>query len=120
MSLSKTIESLILFFISFQGVLILIDPEHRNKLYSSISAGKLVIIKVNEAGVPLLQSMAERGRLLVAVALIPTCLYPRSWIIPKFISLIAYVIYIGILYNLYLFHTFEHIGHFLFQLLVLI
>ena len=67
-----------------------------------------------------MQSIAERGRLLVAIALIPTCLYPQSWVIPKFLSLIAYVVYIGILYNLYLFHGFEDVAHFLFQVLVLV
>jgi len=40
---------------------------------------------------PLLQSMAEHARLLVSLALIPTVFYPKSWMIPKFISLIAYV-----------------------------
>ena len=52
--------------------------------------------------------------------MIPTVLYPRSWIVPKFISLVAYVLYICIIYNLYLFHSVYHIAQFLIQFLVLV
>jgi hypothetical protein len=71
-------------------------------------------------GVPLVQSIAEHGRILVALALIPTCLYPRTWFVPKFVSIMAYVIYICIIYNLYLFHSVQDVALLLFQLYVLV
>ena len=40
--------------------------------------------------------------------------------VPRFINLIAYVIYICITYNLYLFHDIYQIGQLLVQMLVLI
>lgn len=42
MSLLKTIEAFTLIFVSYQGMLLLVDPEHRNKLYLTVSASKLV------------------------------------------------------------------------------
>jgi hypothetical protein len=52
--------------------------------------------------------------------MIPTCFLPKSWIIPRFASLIAYVFYICIIYNLYLFNSIINIGQVLVQILVLI
>ncbi len=69
--------------------------------------------------VPLVESIAEHGRLIVSLMLIPTCLYPKSWVIPRFVSLIAYVVYVCIIYNIYIFHQIPQIGQFIFHLFVL-
>ena len=70
--------------------------------------------------VPLLDNLAEKGRLIIAITLIPTCFLPRSWIVLRFASLMAYVFYICTIYNLYIFHTYFNIGQTIFHLLVLI
>lgn len=74
---------------------------------------------VSNVAVPLVESVAEHGRLFVALILLPTIFYPKSWTIPRFISLIAYVIYICIIYNVYLFHEITQLGQFIFHIFVL-
>ena len=52
--------------------------------------------------------------------MIPTVFLPRSWLIPRFFSLVAFVIYICIVYNLYLYRDVANIGNLLVQLLILV
>ena len=69
---------------------------------------------------PLVESIAEHGRIILAVMMLPTALYPRRWVILKFVSMMAYVFYICIIYNLYMFNTPYHVAQLIFQLFVLI
>ena len=52
--------------------------------------------------------------------MIPVVFMPRSWIIPRFVSLISFVIYVCIVYNLYLFRDITNIGQLLVQILLLV
>jgi hypothetical protein len=73
----------------------------------------------SNVAIPLADSIAEHGRLIVSIILIPTYSYPKSWAVMRFISLLAYVIYICIIYNAYLFHDINDIAQILVHLFVL-
>lgn len=73
----------------------------------------------SNVAIPLADSIAEHGRLIVSLILIPTYFYPKSWVTLRFASLLAYVIYICIIYNAYLFHDIKDIAQILVHLLIL-
>jgi hypothetical protein len=54
------------------------------------------------------------------LCLLPAFFYPRSWLIPKFISLVGYVFYICINCNLIIFHQPSDIKYLVVHLLLLV
>jgi hypothetical protein len=74
---------------------------------------------VNSVSLPFLQSFSENMRYIISLILIPTILYPAGWVIPKFVSLIAYVFFVSLHSNLIFYNKPTDIKYLLIQLLIL-
>lgn len=74
---------------------------------------------VNDMSIPIIQSFSENLRLIVSLLLIPSVLYPRSWVAARFVSVMAYVFFFCIHSNLILYHEISDIKYLVIQLLIL-
>lgn len=58
-------------------------------------------------------------RYIISLILIPTFFYPTRWVMPKFVSLIAYVFFVSLHSNLIFYHKPTDVKCLLIQLLIL-
>lgn len=58
-------------------------------------------------------------RWIISLILIPTFFYPTRWVIPRFVSLIAYVFFVSLHSNLIFYNKPTDIKYLLIQLLIL-
>lgn len=58
-------------------------------------------------------------RWIISLILIPTFFYPARWVIPRFVSLIAYVFFVSLHSNLIFYNRPTDIKYLLIQLLIL-